>query len=175
MTDKPLSTEKILSHLAKTPRRITELTARLESEQLRAAPEPDEWSLNDVLAHLRCCADLWGDYIARILAEDRPAIRAVSPRIWIAQTDYPDLEFRPSFDAFVAQREDLLATLDALPPDGWSRAAVVTSVGRTIDRTVLNFAERLARHERSHYRQIASTAAAVAAIKPDVTQRGVAH
>ena len=161
MTDKPLPTEKILSFLAETPIRITEMTAELGPKQLRAAPEPDGWSLNDVLAHLRCCADLWGDYIARILAEERPAIRAISPRRWIEQTDYPELEFQLSFDAFVAQREDLMATLNALTADEWSRAAVVTSVGRTIDRTVLNFAERLARHERSHYRQIANTAAAV--------------
>jgi hypothetical protein len=161
MAEKELTSEQVLSYLAETPRRIAERTEGLEPEQLRTASEPDAWSANDVLAHLRCCADVWGSYMARILAEDRPAIRAVSPRRWIERTDYPDLEFGPSFEAFGAQREELLVVLEALPPAGWSRAAVVTGVGRPIDRTVLNYAERLARHERSHCRQIESIVAAL--------------
>ena len=52
-----------------------------------------------VLAHLRACADVWGNYIRTIIAEDRPQFRAVSPRTWIKQTDYPDLAFRPSLGA----------------------------------------------------------------------------
>ena len=60
-------------------------------------------------------------------------MRAVNPRTWITQTDYLELEFRPSLRAFAVQRAALLAVLEALPPDGWSRAATVTGAGKTLE------------------------------------------
>ena len=101
--------------LAQTPTCIAVLTEGLPPAQLRTAPSADEWSANDVLAHLRSCADMWGGYMRRILAEDRPTIRVVNPRAWIKQTDYLELEFAPSLRAFTTQRAALLAILEPLP------------------------------------------------------------
>lgn len=159
----PLTVEQTLAVLAESPRRIAVLTADLTPAQLRAAPQPGEWSVTGVLAHLRACADVWGDAIATILAADAPTIRAIDPRTWSTRTDYPDLAFAPSFDAFLAQRADLLTTLEALPSDAWRHAATVTGSGAPIQRTVQSFAARLARHERTHLKQIARTVAAVRA------------
>jgi hypothetical protein len=153
----------VLSQLAAAPPRIAALTAGLSPSQLRTAPSHDAWSANDVLAHLRSCADVWGSCIAAILAEDRPTFRAVNPTTWIKQTDYPSLEFQPSFHAFTAQRADLLAVLEPLPPEAWSRGATVTGAGRPRERTVLSYAQWLANHERSHFRQIEHIANAVRA------------
>jgi hypothetical protein len=147
--------EQALTLLAETPPRLATLTVGLTSAQLRTAPSPDEWSANDVLAHLRSCADVWGGYVRRILAEDRPTIRAISPRTWIYQTDYPELEFALSLRAFTIQRAELLAVLEALATDDWLRAATVTGVGNPLQRTVLDYAERMTRHERPHSKQIA--------------------
>ncbi len=158
MTGRALTIEQVLTLLAGTPPRIAALTDSLTPVQLRAAPaEPDEWSANGVLAHLRSCADVWGDCIRTILDEDRPTIRAVDPRTWIRHTDYPDLEFRPSFHAFATQRTELLTILEPLTPDDWARAASLTGAGAPLERTVLSFAQRLARHERTHVRQIDRT------------------
>ena len=82
--------------------------------------------MNDVLAHLRSCADMWGKYMATIIAEDRPTIRAMNPTTWIKSTNYPGLEFAPSLRAFTKQRGELLALLRPLPKAGWSRIATVT-------------------------------------------------
>lgn len=154
MPSKSLTIEQVLTLLAETPPRIAALTAGLEPAQLRTAPNHDEWSANDVLAHLRSCADVWGSCIATIIAEDRPAIRAVDPRTWVKQTDYPELAFRPSLRSFTTQRADLLAVLEPLPAEGWSRTATVTGAGKVLERTVLSYAQRLARHERPHLKQI---------------------
>ena len=89
-----------------------------------------------------------------MLAEDRPTLRAVNPRTWIKKTDYLDLEFRPSLRSFATQRVDLLAGLSPLPPEGWSRAATVTGAGKVLERTVLFYAQWLARHERQHVKQV---------------------
>jgi len=149
-----LSVEQILALLAETPTRITALTADVVPARLHAAPDPGEWSANDVLAHLRSCADVWGESIRTILAEDVPTIRAVNPRNWITRTDYPQLRFRTSLRAFAKQRADLLAVLEPLPPDGWSRAARVTGAGSPLELTVFSYAQRMARHERAHVKQI---------------------
>ena len=154
MYDTPLTIEQVLTRLAEAPPRLAALTAGLAPAQLQTRPGPAEWSLNDILAHLRSCADVWGKYMRTILAEDRPTFRAVNPTTWIKQTDYPELEFRRSLRAFAAQRAELLAVLQALPPKAWSRSATVTGAGKPRQRTVFSYAQWLANHERSHYRQI---------------------
>jgi hypothetical protein len=93
-----------------------------------------------------------------MLAEDRPTLRAVNPRTWIKSTNYPELEFRPSFRSFAKQRADLLSLLEPLPDRAWSRAATVTGAGNVLVRTVHFYAQWLARHERTHVKQIASIA-----------------
>src|SRR5258708_17564022 len=140
MSSNPVTIEQILTRLAEPPPRIAALTEGLTSAQLRTRHGPDEWSANDVLAHLRSCADVWGDCMRLILVEDRPTIRAVSPRTWINRTDYPELEFRPSFHAFATQRAYLLAVLELLPPEAWSRATPVTMLRKDLERTVQDYA-----------------------------------
>jgi len=146
--------EQVLTRLAATPPRIAALTAGLIPAQLHAAPHPDQWPVNDVLAHLRACADVWGRCIKVIIAQDRPTIRAVNPTTWSNKTDYREQEFQPSLQAFATQRTELLAILEALAPAGWSRAATVTGAGKPLVRTVLSYAEWLVNHERPHLKQI---------------------
>lgn len=150
------SVEEILLALEEGPSRLTAATNGMRPERLQIPPGEKEWSANDVLAHLRACSDKWGGAIERILAEDHPTFRAVSPRTWIRQTDYPEQPFRPSLDAFTAQREALVALLKPLPPEAWSRSATVTGAGRPLEQTVYSYAEGLARHERTHIKQVVS-------------------
>jgi hypothetical protein len=155
VSSRAISIEQVLTLLAATPPRLTTLTAGVEPAQLQTPPAPGEWSAVEVLAHLRACADVWGNCILTILAEDRPVLRAVNPTTGIKRTDYRELEFGPSLRAFVAQRADLLAVLEPLPPAAWARAATVTGAGRVLERTVLSYAQWLARHEQPHVKQIA--------------------
>lgn len=147
--------EEVLARLDAQPREIAALARGLPRAPLHRPPGRGEWSANDVLAHLRACADVWGRYMAAIVSEDRPTIRAMNPTTWIGQTDYPQLEFAPSLRAFRRQRAGLLALLRGLPEAGWSRRALVTGAGRPRERTVLEYARRLADHERSHVAHIA--------------------
>lgn len=155
MRSRLLTIDQILAILSESPERIAALTAGLTPAQLHAASNPDEWSANDVLAHLRACNDVWGGNIMTILAQDKPTFKGVNPRAWIKKTDYLEQEFHPSLLAFTTQRTALLAVLEALPPESWSRAAtVIDMIGKHLERTVLSYADALARHERSHLKQI---------------------
>jgi uncharacterized damage-inducible protein DinB len=151
--DRPLTIEQNLTMLAATPSRIAEFTRGLSPTQLLTPLQPGEWSARDVLAHLRACSDMWGTYIAKILNEDRPTFKAVNPTTWIKQTNYREQEFQPSLQAFTDQRAELLAVLKPLPPEAWSRMATVTGSGKPRERTVHTYAQWLANHERSHFKQ----------------------
>ena len=161
MARSSLTVEEILSLLNEAPPRIAAHVEGLDSTQLHTPPQPDEWSINDILAHLRSCADVWGDCISQIITEDRPTIRAVNPRTWITKTDYLVQEFQPSFQAFTTQRGKLVKVLESLPQADWSRAATVTGAGKPLEKTVYSYAERLVVHERSHINQIRRVAKAM--------------
>jgi hypothetical protein len=149
-----LAMEKILTLLIEAPSQIAECTVGLTEAQLRAAPGPGEWSVNEVLAHLRSCADVWGNCIAAIINQDKPTIRAVNPRTWINNTNYLELDFQPSFQTYSAQRADLLKLLQSIKPKTWSHAATVTGAGKVLERTVHTYADSIAVHERPHLKQI---------------------
>ena len=158
---KVLPIEPLLALLERAPAQLAELTAGLTPDQLRTAPAPSAWSANEVLAHLRACADVWGDSIQTILANDRPTIRAINPRTWITQTDYLELAFGRSLRAYARQRARLVATLRELPPEAWSRSATITGAGKALVRTVHYYSDSIAVHERPHIKQMARIAQAL--------------
>jgi DinB superfamily len=154
LPERLLATEHLLALLTENPRRLVEITSVVAPAQLQTSPTAYGWSANDVLAHIRSCADVWGDCIAAIIAEDTPTLRAINPRTWIKRTNYRELQFQPSLRSFTKQRVELLSKLEPLPPKGWSRSATVTGAGSVLVRTVHFYAQWLARHERTHVKQI---------------------
>jgi len=144
----------VVELLTTTPQRIASATRGLSGGELNWRPTADSWSVNEILAHLRCCADVWGESIMKILKQDNPTFRYISPRGWIRKTNYLELEFNASFFAFRTQREDLIKTLRALPREGWSRRANLKAASKLREETVLSYAQRLADHECGHCEQI---------------------
>jgi hypothetical protein len=152
-----LTPAEALALLRENASRVAMLTDGLPAKRLHTAPAPGEWSPNDVLAHIRACCDVWGGNIARVLAEDHPTFPGMNPRTWMKRTDYLQWHFEDASRAFATQREALLATLHALTADAWQRTATVTSYGQSNERTLLSYASQLAKHERTHVRQIERT------------------
>ena len=156
-----LTAEQLVAMLEAAPGQLSAAAEGLSAAQLSSRPAPEEWSANEVLAHLRACADVWGTSIATILAEDRPTIRAINPRTWIERTDYVEQTFGPSLRAFTKQRLELMSRLRPLTPEDWLRTATITGAGRPLQGSVLSYADRLARHERPHLKQVQRTAHAI--------------
>jgi hypothetical protein len=142
-----------ITQLEMTPRRIASATKGLSDLDLIWKPSKDSWSVNEVIAHLRACADVWGESIAKILRQDNPTFRYVSPRAWIRETNYLALDFATNFLAFRTQRGDLLKILGTLGQKHWLRRANVKTPKLRVE-TVLTYAYRLAIHEADHCEQI---------------------
>jgi hypothetical protein len=146
-----LSVAEIMAILPATVPRLRTLTDGLSPDQLRAPPEPDSWSVNDVLAHLRACNDVLGGAARRIIAEDHPSWRAMSPRTWQRKSGYHAWDFRDAFAAFAEGREALLEVLAPLSDEAWQRTASVTvPPGKVYERSVQYYGDWLAEHERGH-------------------------
>lgn len=154
--DEAAETEQILAQLSQTPRRIHDLAQGHAQQRLQTRPDPEAWSANDILAHLRACADVWGKSIQVMIAQDHPTLRYVSPRTRMKKTNYASLDFQVSLQAFAEQRAELVKVLRSLNAAGWSRGATFTGTTRGRDATVLSYARRLAEHEREHCEQLAT-------------------
>ena len=124
-----MTTEQILEVLASTPGRLAAITAGATAADLRRPQKPREWSMTELLAHLRACADVWGGAILTILDDEDATIRAINPTTWIKGTDYPTLEFGASLSAFRRQRARLLSVLGGLDETAWQRRATVVGAG----------------------------------------------
>ncbi len=86
----PTDIDYLLFLLDQTPKRIESVSLKCEIEKLYFKLNEEDWSVNDILAHLRTCADVWGNHIAIMITQDHPTLRYVSPRTWIKKTNYPD-------------------------------------------------------------------------------------
>ena len=154
MSGEAAQPDSVVAMLGDGPRRIAAATGGLSPAALAWKPGPDSWSVNEILAHLRACADVWGASIDRILREENPRFDWVSPRSWIRKTGYDSLDFAVSFAAYRTQRGGLVSLLQSLSPADWKRAATVKASTAVRQETVLSYARRLAGHEAGHCGQI---------------------
>lgn len=152
----PAEIEKFLKLLTKTPQRIASASRGLKNPRLHLKASKEDWSANDVLAHLRSCADVWGKSIMLMISQDHPTLRYMSPRTWIRKTDYREQEFHPSLKAFTKQRRELLKVLKALEIEDWSRGATFTATTNGRKETVFSYVRRMAQHENEHCEQLES-------------------
>ncbi|MBX3072251.1 MAG: DinB family protein [Thermomicrobiales bacterium] len=163
-----MTTAEILDVLERNPVHIAVATRSLSPELLTAPAAPGEWSLNEILAHLRGYADTRGDRrIMTMISEDSPTIRTMHPNKWAAQEAFPDCDFRESLDAFTGQRGDLIDLLRRQPESVWTRTATITGAGAPRVKSVHETGDALARHERAHVRHIAKVAEALQRKHPD--------
>jgi uncharacterized damage-inducible protein DinB len=142
--------EQFLKNLADAPRRIAAATKGLAEARLYVRTGEEPWSVNDILAHLRASADVRERFIDIMLTQDQPTLRYISPRTYIKKTNYLELSFPESFQAYKKQRSELLNTLKELSIQEWSRSALI----KERPETVFSYTLYLTQHETAHCAQI---------------------
>jgi hypothetical protein len=150
-----------LRSLAETITRVEAVGHRLSAGQLMAPPEPGAWSPNEILWHIRAAADVYGEHIRRILDEDTPGWRHVSPRARMKKSRYDQLPFAESLAAFARQRAGLLALLQRLEQPAWERVALVRVDQREWRMTLHERVWGMANHEEAHCAQLEQVAMGV--------------
>jgi hypothetical protein len=154
-TEPQLTVDATMEILRTTVPRLEEMTSGVPRDRLHAVTEYG-WSVNDQLAHLRACHDVLGGNMLRIVREEHPSWKGMSPRTWQQQTDYFAWEFSPAFEVLRAQRAELLEVLEELPATAWQRTATVWAPPNTVyEYSTLYYGDWMARHERGHLRHMA--------------------
>lgn len=148
----PREIEKYLDLLAGTLDHIAFITREASEELLHHKATKQDWSVRDILAHLRACSDVWGNSIEAMLADENPVLPDVHPRHRLKQTNYLDLRFRESLQALASQRAKMLSVLRQLSFEEWARSAMIGERKHTIFSQV----RRMAKHEAEHITQIAA-------------------
>jgi hypothetical protein len=156
--------QALVRALTETTRRIDAAARRLPVAQLAVSAAPDGWSPNEILWHLRATADVYGEQITRIVHEDAPRWRHVSPRARMKTARYDQVPCAESFAAFTQQRAELVSLLGSLPPEAWQRVALVKvdhKGGRESPLTLLERVRGMLNHEEIHCAQMEEVAAAL--------------
>lgn len=141
--------------LGATVAALHRLTDGVPAELLDRRPEPEEWSVAEVLGHI-WDAEIALSWRARlILAQDTPPLHGYD-QVAFARLARPG--FGELLDAFAAMRGPNLVMLRAVPAQAWQRYGVHSERG---DVSLRLLVETSAGHDVAHLRQIEQTLAAV--------------
>jgi hypothetical protein len=144
--------KELTKELASVPKLIAGILAGHDETRLSWRPDDKTWSVSDLVAHLRSCAEVQGKWIAAMLDRDSPTFRAVSPRS--AFRKYVDRDVAISLKEFTEERAALVKQLRSLDAAGWKRTLTFTGASpRSTIATVTACAWGLVQHEKDHLDQ----------------------
>ena len=152
----PEQIDTFLALAATNMQRITDSTAGVDEARLSTRLANDEWSVVQILAHLRGCIEIWSSEIYTMLEIDRPRLPKIHPRQWAKKQRYDTLTFAENFQAFKTAHDNLLPVLWELSPGDWGRSMKITGW----EHSVFSHVRRWVQHEAQHCDQIE------AALKP---------
>ncbi len=139
------------------PKKLAELTKKLDDAVLRRKPAPEKWSAMEVACHLRDVERLWADRIVKAAFSDGATFYMLDVDALAAKNAYNTQDLGATIKEFARLREDNLRLLRALPAKEWKRAGMHPKRGEiTIERVV----EIMIGHDQGHFGQIASAVAA---------------
>jgi hypothetical protein len=128
---------------------------------LRERPEPGEWSMKEVLAHLmELDSRLFLPRFRLMATEDRPRFEAFDPEAWGRERDRRAGRFEDDLATFRRARAETLAFLAALPPAAAQRRGLSGHFGPL---TLAQYATHAADHDLEHLAQMRACRVALTA------------
>jgi uncharacterized damage-inducible protein DinB len=138
--------------LEASPKKLADLTKKLDDAVLRRKPAPDKWSALEVACHLRDVERLWADRIVKAAFSDKPAFYALDFEALVSKNRYNTQDLGAALKEFARLRADTLCALRALPATQWKRVGIHPKRGEiSIERMV----EIMIGHDQGHFDQIA--------------------
>jgi hypothetical protein len=146
------SSASLLAILRSTPAALTSLLEPLAAEKLAARLSADEWSVTEILCHMRDVErEVDQPRIQKILSEDEPFIPAELPDDWAKTREYHKQDGLSALREFTVARVQTLEMLAQVAPAQWSRKARHAIFGPTSLQEMVGFN---AEHDRLHIQQI---------------------
>ncbi|MSQ11037.1 MAG: DinB family protein [Dehalococcoidia bacterium] len=137
--------------LASTPAKLNTLAAPLTEQQLRWRPSAGEWSIKEVLCHLRDTCRVHTERMRRVAGEDNPTLPAWDEQAAARDHRYQDGVTEVILPAYTEARLSMVELLSALPPEALLRPRTHAETGRL---TLESLVAGTAGHDRDHLAQL---------------------
>lgn len=137
-----------LEIIAETPRRLSEIVARLGPEGVVKSPAPGKWSPREVLCHLADTELAFAFRIRQALAEPHHVIQPFDQDAW--SKPYTQLDAGAALEAFAAVRKWNVTLLRTVPVEEYSKPLSHPERGEMEFRALI---ETMAGHDLNHLRQ----------------------
>ncbi len=115
-------------------------------------PDPDRFTLREILAHLADMEAVWNQRMRRMLDEANPGLPNVDENQLAIDHDYPHRDPYDSLVRFHAERADTLRILGGLSDAQWQRTGLIME---RIPMTLETLAVHIAGHDGYHTGQVA--------------------
>ncbi len=143
--------EALIAQYARGPQRVREALAPVPKEALQWRPEPEKWSVHEVVVH---CADSETNAALRIrylIAEKNPLIVGYDQDAWARVFDYHAQPLEESLAVTAAARGRTVPLLRAMSEADWRKQGRHTESG---PYTAEDWLHIYAAHLEGHARQI---------------------
>jgi len=155
MINTPPPHDELGRRLAETVPALRELTAGLEPARWLHRPTESEWSITEIICHLR---DVDREvHLARLqslISEEQPFMPGVVPDTWAVERNYQAQDGPAALRALELAREELLALLPAADSLIWERRGRHTFFGPT---SFLELVCLILEHDILHLQQAQDT------------------
>ncbi|MES2465161.1 MAG: DinB family protein [Armatimonadota bacterium] len=149
----------LATSLDNTPATLAALLSHLPAGDIawETRPDPDRFSLREIVAHLADWEAVWRERFERILNEEKPLLLRPDISQRSEEKGYADADPQECLTRFAEGRSTLTAWLRALPPDAWGRLATLDRMGEMPLEALASLALG---HDSYHLRQVTEWRAA---------------
>jgi len=152
---------EIIEALKHLPNNVEAETEGVGEAVLRYRPGDNEWSIKEIVGHLRDSAEVWHKRIYMTASLTDPRFPSFDGEAWVRDRHYVDADVRHLIDEM---REWRLKTVGVLSHAvDWTRLGQHRDIGR---RTLKQWAEYMIEHEAGHLEAIRALKAAQSARQP---------
>lgn len=145
--------------LLATPAVLDGVLEKLPDRSWTYKPDPDEWSLNEIIYHLRDVdREVNLPRLEMILSENNPFIAGADTDPWTQERNYILQDGFVALHQFIESRNRLVERLHGIQPDFWQRPARHSIFGPT---DFLEVTWLITRHDRLHVTQVLNTLKAI--------------
>lgn len=150
--NQPESMEKTLRA---TPAALDSLTTHIPDSYWIHQPDPGEWSLTEILCHLRDVdREVNLPRLKKVLRETNPFLAGMDTDPWATERQYKSQDGKAALKEFTTYRLEILSILEQLSAGDWDRPARHAIFGPTQLRELVSIE---AGHDRLHLRQVTNT------------------
>ena len=140
-----------------TAENLSKLLQGLDKQKLMYRPDPDKWSIAEILAHLADAEVVAAWRLRLVLSQNGATIQSFDQNVWADTFNYQQRDARASLETFRVLRASNLAMLESIPEKLWDNYGTHQERGR---ETVAHIVSMYAGHDLNHLRQVEALAKA---------------